>query len=81
MPDEIHRTHRGNSVLSKLLRLGEGRMVKRLKGVADYVNTLSDDVEKLSDAELRAKTDEFRKRIADGRRPRRPAARGVRGSP
>ena len=29
-------------MLSKLLRLGEGRMVKRLKGVADYVNTLSD---------------------------------------
>jgi len=53
-------------VLSKLLRLGEGRMVKRLKRVADYVNTLSDDVEKLSDAELRAKTDEFRKRLADG---------------
>jgi preprotein translocase subunit SecA len=53
-------------VLSKLLRLGEGRMVKRLKGVADYVNTLSDDVEKLSDADLRAKTDEFRKRVADG---------------
>jgi preprotein translocase subunit SecA len=53
-------------VLSKLLRLGEGRMVKRLKGVADYVNTLSDDIEKLSDAELRAKTDEFKKRVADG---------------
>jgi preprotein translocase subunit SecA len=41
-------------------------MVKRLKKVADYVSTLSDDVEKLSDAELRAKTDEFRKRIAGG---------------
>ena len=41
-------------------------MVKRLKRVADYVNTLSDDVEKLSDAELRAKTDEFKKRYADG---------------
>src|SRR5436309_4872622 len=41
-------------------------MVKRLKGVADYVNTLSDDVEKLSDAELRAKTDEFKKRVEDG---------------
>ncbi len=53
-------------MLSKLLRLGEGRMVKRLKGVADYVNTLSDDVEKLSDDELRAKTDEFKKRYADG---------------
>ena len=53
-------------MLSKLLRLGEGRMVKRLRGVADYVNTLSDDVEKLTDAELRAKTDEFRARVADG---------------
>ena len=53
-------------MLDKLLRLGEGRMVKRLKRVADYVNTLSDDVEKLSDAELRAKTDEFKKRIDDG---------------
>src|SRR6478609_2537474 len=41
-------------------------MVKRIKGVADYVNTLSDDVEKLSDAELRAKTDEFKERVADG---------------
>jgi preprotein translocase subunit SecA len=41
-------------------------MVKRLRGVADYVNTLSDDVEKLTDAELRAKTDEFRARVADG---------------
>ncbi|SON60405.1 Protein translocase subunit SecA [Mycobacterium simulans] len=53
-------------MLSKLLRLGEGRMVKRLKKVADYVNTLSDDVEKLTDAELRAKTDEFKTRLKDG---------------
>ncbi len=41
-------------------------MVKRLKGVANYVNTLSDDMEKLTDAELRAKTDEFKARLADG---------------
>ncbi|WP_078292323.1 preprotein translocase subunit SecA [Mycobacterium sp. D16R24] len=53
-------------MLSKLLRLGEGRMVKRLKGVADYVNTLSDDVEKLSDAELRAKTGDFKARLEKG---------------
>lgn len=53
-------------MLSKLLRIGEGRMVKRLQKVADYVNTLSDDVEKLSDDELRAKTQEFKKRIAGG---------------
>ncbi|MGH3959025.1 preprotein translocase subunit SecA [Mycobacterium sp.] len=53
-------------MLSKLLRLGEGRMVKRLRRVADYVNTLSDDVASLTDAELRAKTDEFKKRHAGG---------------
>ena len=53
-------------MLDKLLRLGEGRMVKRLKKIADYVNTLSDDVEKLTDAELRAQTDEFKKRLEEG---------------
>ena len=53
-------------MLSKLLRLGEGRMVKRLQGWADYVNTLSDDIEKLSDAELRGKTAEFKQRIDNG---------------
>ena len=53
-------------MLSKLLRLGEGRMVKRLRGVADYVNTLADDTEKLTDDELRAKTAEFKKRAANG---------------
>jgi preprotein translocase subunit SecA len=41
-------------------------MVKRLKRVAEYVNSLSDEVEKLSDEELRAKTDEFKKRVAGG---------------
>lgn len=56
-------------MLSKLLRLGEGRMFKRLKKVADYVGTLSDDVEKLTDAELRAKTDEFKRRLADQKNP------------
>lgn len=53
-------------MLSKLLRLGEGRMVKRLKRVAEYVNSLSDEVEKLTDDELRGKTDEFKKRVSSG---------------
>ncbi|QBJ98555.1 preprotein translocase subunit SecA [Rhodococcus sp. ABRD24] len=52
--------------LSKLLRVGEGRMVKRLKHIADHVSSLSPEVEKLSDEQLRAKTDEFRKRYGDG---------------
>ncbi|OZF58581.1 preprotein translocase subunit SecA [Rhodococcus sp. 14-2470-1b] len=51
---------------SKLLRVGEGRMVKRLKNIADHVSTLSPDVEGLSDDELRAKTVEFKERYAKG---------------
>jgi preprotein translocase subunit SecA len=53
-------------VLNRLLRVGEGKMVKRLRNIADHINTLEDDVKDLSDAELRAKTEEFRKRYADG---------------
>ncbi|MPY84219.1 MAG: preprotein translocase subunit SecA [Actinophytocola sp.] len=53
-------------VLSRLLRAGEGKRVKRLKHVADSVNALEDDVKDLSDAELRAKTDEFRSRHQNG---------------
>ncbi|WP_127783816.1 preprotein translocase subunit SecA [Rhodococcus sp. X156] len=51
---------------SKLLRAGEGRMVKRLMSIAEHVSSLSPEVESLTDAELAAKTDEFRKRHADG---------------
>ncbi|OQO92375.1 preprotein translocase subunit SecA [Saccharomonospora piscinae] len=53
-------------LLNRLLRAGEGKMVKRLHRIADHVNTLEDDVKDLSDAELQAKTDEFRQRNSDG---------------
>lgn len=53
-------------VLNRLLRAGEGKMVKRLRNIADHINTLEDDVKDLSDAELRAKTDEFRERYGKG---------------
>nr|WP_192796386.1 MULTISPECIES: preprotein translocase subunit SecA [Corynebacterium] len=52
--------------LSKLLRMGEGRAVKRLRHLADQVIAVESDYEKLSDDELRAKTDEFKKRLEDG---------------
>ncbi|MEV4632568.1 preprotein translocase subunit SecA [Rhodococcus coprophilus] len=52
--------------LTKLLRIGEGRMVKRLKHIAEHVESLSPEFEALTDAELRAKTDEFRSRYEDG---------------
>ncbi|ALG85585.1 preprotein translocase subunit SecA [Gordonia phthalatica] len=50
-------------MLNKLLRLGEGRMVKRLDAIATSVEALSDEMEALSDDELRAKTVEFRERL------------------
>src|SRR3954449_722289 len=50
----------------KALRFGEGRRMKRLAEQAAYVATLEPDFQKLSDDELRAKTAEFRERLANG---------------
>ncbi len=52
--------------LSSILRVGEGRAVKRLQNIADRVIALEDDYAALSDAELAAKTDEFKQRLKDG---------------
>ncbi|WP_040837503.1 preprotein translocase subunit SecA [Nocardia brevicatena] len=52
--------------LTRLLRIGEGRMVKRLAHLADEVLALEPDYEDFTDAELRAKTEEFKARYADG---------------
>ncbi|MDF0529048.1 preprotein translocase subunit SecA [Tsukamurella sp. 8F] len=49
-----------------MLRLGEGRMVKRLDGLASHVESLSDEFEALTDEELRAKTDDFKERLEKG---------------
>jgi preprotein translocase subunit SecA len=53
-------------VLSKLLRAGEGKQVRRLSAIADHIETLEDDYVDLTDAELRALTDTFKERLADG---------------
>src|SRR6059058_4506921 len=52
--------------LDKLLRMGEGRRIKRLQSAAAYIATLEPEFEALSDDELRAKTAEFRERYANG---------------
>ncbi len=52
--------------LERVLRVGEGRRLKRLANQADYVASLEADLEGLSDAELAAKTVEFRERLANG---------------
>ncbi|OYN94591.1 preprotein translocase subunit SecA [Enemella evansiae] len=54
------------AVFDKLLHLGEGKVLRRLKAVADKVNLIEEDFEAMSDEELRAQTDEFKQRLADG---------------
>ncbi|MFG1673158.1 preprotein translocase subunit SecA [Micromonospora sp. NPDC049282] len=54
------------SILEKVLRAGEGRMVRRLKAIAAAVNSIEDDYVNLDDDELRGMTDQFRERLADG---------------
>jgi preprotein translocase subunit SecA len=49
-----------------LLRAGEHKTVRRLRAIADHINGLEDGVAGLSDADLRAKTDEFRNRHGKG---------------
>jgi len=53
-------------VLSRLLRAGEHKLVRRLRVIADHINGLETDVATLADAELRAKTEEFRSRHTGG---------------
>jgi preprotein translocase subunit SecA len=53
-------------VFSKILRAGEGKILRRLNKIADAVESLADEVADLTDAELRAKTDEFKERLAEG---------------
>jgi preprotein translocase subunit SecA len=50
----------------KVLRVGEGRRLKRLAEQAAYIGTLEADFEALSDDELAGKTVEFRERYANG---------------
>jgi preprotein translocase subunit SecA len=50
----------------KVLRVGEGRRIKRLAQQAAYIGTLEPEFEALSDEELRGKTAEFKQRIENG---------------
>ncbi|MBB2909735.1 preprotein translocase subunit SecA [Streptosporangium becharense] len=52
--------------LDKILRAGEGKLLRKLKRIADQVNSIEDDFTSLTDAELRALTAEYKQRHADG---------------
>jgi preprotein translocase subunit SecA len=50
----------------KILRVGEGRRMKRLADQAAYITSLEPDFRALSDEELLGKTAEFRQRLENG---------------
>ena len=54
------------SILDKILRAGEGRLLKKLEAISRQVNALEDDFVALTDEELRAKTAEYQERYAQG---------------
>ncbi|MEP6665506.1 MAG: DEAD/DEAH box helicase, partial [Nocardioidaceae bacterium] len=54
------------ALLDKVLRIGEGKQRRKLEAVAVQVNAIEDDFVSMTDEELRAQTDEFKARLADG---------------
>src|SRR2546425_6364867 len=54
------------SVLSRILRAGEGRKVKSLQSVVGPVNALEPELERLSDEDLSHRTKQFRERLDNG---------------
>ena len=54
------------SFIDRILRAGEGRTVRRLKVVANAVNSIEENYTELSDAELAELTDTYRERYQAG---------------
>jgi preprotein translocase subunit SecA len=53
-------------VIDKILRAGEGKVLRKLKRIAAQVNSIEEDFVEMSDAELRELTDKYKERLAEG---------------
>ncbi|MEG2925031.1 MAG: preprotein translocase subunit SecA [Glutamicibacter sp.] len=54
------------SLLERILRTGDKKILKTLRKYADTINTLEVEIRELSDEELKGETDKFRERLANG---------------
>ena len=54
------------AVLDKILRIGEGKILRQLEAIAKAVNAIEDHFVTMSDAELQAMTTEFKERLEAG---------------
>jgi preprotein translocase subunit SecA len=55
-----------NSILKKVFGTANDRELKRIQVQVDQINAFEEGISRLTNAELRAKTDEFRKRLEAG---------------
>ena len=53
-------------LLSKVIGTHSEREVKRVIPIVDKIEGMEPEMEKMSDEALRAKTDEFKKRLSEG---------------
>ena len=53
-------------IIDRIMRAGEGKILRELSKVVDQVNAFEPAISSLSDEALRAKTDEFKSRFAAG---------------
>ena len=54
------------SLIDKVLRIGEGKILRQLDAIAKAVNAIEDDFVAMTDDELRGMTTEFKERLANG---------------
>jgi preprotein translocase subunit SecA len=54
------------AILDKILRIGEGKILRQLEAVAQAVSAIEDDFVAMSDAELQGMTNEFKQRLEQG---------------
>ncbi len=54
------------SLLDKVLRIGEGKIIRQLEAITKAVNAIEEDFVAMSDDELRAMTGEFKERLEKG---------------
>lgn len=55
------------SLVDKILRIGEGRQLKKLKAIADKVDAVEDKYKAMSDEELKNQTQIFKDLLANGK--------------
>ena len=66
MPRAMAKKENHMGFMSKLLSFGSDKDLKRYYKIVDKINGLEPQFEKMAEEELRAQTDKFRERYANG---------------